>query len=123
MRIGGIILLSVMLSYISRPVYPYLSYVVNKGYIVEFLCINKEKPELKCNGKCHLKNKIAKQSKEEKKSESPARSWFQDNFVLWVPFKSYISLNELPDDYCSLYFNYFINYYFLSQYSFFHPPD
>lgn len=31
-----------------------ISYFVNQAEIIEIFCINKEKPELKCNGKCHL---------------------------------------------------------------------
>lgn len=33
----------------------YTYYVCNKAYIIEQLCENKAKPELKCDGKCHLK--------------------------------------------------------------------
>jgi hypothetical protein len=37
----------------------YIAYFeCNIDYIVEKYCVNKEKPELKCNGKCHLAKKI-----------------------------------------------------------------
>lgn len=37
----------------------YLTYYqVNRNYITEFLCINKNKPELKCEGTCFLKKKL-----------------------------------------------------------------
>lgn len=33
----------------------YLAYFeCNIDYIIETYCVNKEKPELQCNGKCHL---------------------------------------------------------------------
>jgi hypothetical protein len=44
-----------------RPIQPYVEYLVNQDYIAEFLCINKEKPELQCNGKCHLVKELEKQ--------------------------------------------------------------
>lgn len=40
---------------------------INQDYIAEVLCINKDKPEMKCNGKCHLK-------KELKKTEDPVEN-------------------------------------------------
>ncbi|WP_299014835.1 hypothetical protein [uncultured Polaribacter sp.] len=45
-----------------RPVY-HLGYIgyfaLNIDYIIETYCVNKEKPQLQCNGKCHLAKKIA----------------------------------------------------------------
>lgn len=42
-----------------KPVFPVLEYFVNYDYIVKELCENKAKPELKCNGKCHLAKELA----------------------------------------------------------------
>ena len=50
-----------------RPVQPYVEYILNQDYIAEFLCINKDKPELQCNGKCHLIKASEKQQKNEPK--------------------------------------------------------
>lgn len=44
-----------------RPIQPYVEYFLNQDYIAEFLCINKEKPELQCQGKCHLMKQLEKQ--------------------------------------------------------------
>lgn len=41
-----------------------IDFNINQDYIAEVLCINKDKPEMKCNGKCHL-------TKELKKTEEP----------------------------------------------------
>jgi hypothetical protein len=38
-----------------RPVGPVLSYVVNFDYISSVLCVNVDKPEKNCQGKCFLK--------------------------------------------------------------------
>ncbi|SDF30803.1 hypothetical protein SAMN04487992_11128 [Cellulophaga baltica] len=40
-----------------------MEYVFNYDYISEVLCINKDKPELNCNGKCYLMTKLAEESK------------------------------------------------------------
>lgn len=38
----------------------YLSYELNKDYIATTLCVNQEKPELMCAGKCYLKSQLEK---------------------------------------------------------------
>nr|WP_321223196.1 hypothetical protein [uncultured Psychroserpens sp.] len=35
-----------------------LYYQLNLDYIIETYCVNKEKPELQCNGKCHLAKQL-----------------------------------------------------------------
>lgn len=34
-------------------------YELNVDYIIEKYCVNKSKPKLKCNGKCHLSKQLA----------------------------------------------------------------
>lgn len=36
-----------------------VSYFVNQAEIIDLFCVNKEKPILQCNGKCHLANQLA----------------------------------------------------------------
>ncbi|QCX39488.1 hypothetical protein FF125_13960 [Aureibaculum algae] len=43
-----------------RPIVPVIDYNLNYDYIAKVLCINKDEPELKCNGKCHLAKEIKK---------------------------------------------------------------
>lgn len=40
--------------YVSQLVY----YGLNINYIIEKYCVNKDKPELHCNGKCHLAKQL-----------------------------------------------------------------
>jgi hypothetical protein len=42
-----------------KPIFPVIDYAINYDYISKVLCINKDKPELKCNGKCHLMKELA----------------------------------------------------------------
>ena len=47
-----------------------LNYEVNTSYIIENFCENTDKPELECNGKCHLNKQIKQDT--ENKEEAPA---------------------------------------------------
>lgn len=42
-----------------KPFWPVMDYMVNYDYIVNTLCENKDKPEMHCNGKCHLSKELA----------------------------------------------------------------
>lgn len=59
-----LVLLSLLL--LAKPVLPLVEYAVNYEYISKVLCINKEKPAMHCNGKCHLMKELAKASENEK---------------------------------------------------------
>lgn len=54
-----------------RPVFPLLEYRVNYTYIATVLCENKGKPQLACNGQCHLKKELAKQADADGKKDTP----------------------------------------------------
>lgn len=46
---------------------PFVDYFVNRDYIVNNLCENRDKPEQKCNGKCHLMKEIGKSAEDDSK--------------------------------------------------------
>lgn len=43
-----------------RPILPIIDYVINKDFIATNLCVNNDKPELDCNGKCYVVNQYLK---------------------------------------------------------------
>lgn len=43
----------------------FTNYLLNKEIITQKYCVNKNKPKLKCEGKCHLSKEISKQDKQE----------------------------------------------------------
>ncbi len=53
------------------PMIPYLEYTIRKEFIIENLCVNIEKPEKQCNGKCHLEKQIEKEAKRVNDTEIP----------------------------------------------------
>jgi len=49
----------------------WMLYELDKEYITEQFCVNKDKPALKCNGKCHLATQLT--TTEPVQSEQPAQ--------------------------------------------------
>lgn len=63
---------------------------INQSYITEKYCINKSKPELECNGKCHLKEEI---QQIEQKSTSNATS-FPIELISKINISSFVLNNN-----------------------------
>lgn len=66
-----------------RPLYNvgYVTYFeLNIDYIVETYCVNKEKPQLQCNGKCHLAKQLTNNT-----SSSSTNSYLTSFFEAFVP--------------------------------------
>lgn len=103
-----------------RPVLPLFDYVINQDYIAEFLCINTDKPELSCNGKCYLMQKLNEQN-EEKRQNIPriAIEEYPIGFVNLILFDTLKESTSFSTD-SFLYQN---NYFFQYNYSSFHPPS
>lgn len=84
-----------------RPVLPVFEYVVNQDYIAEYLCVNKDKPMLNCNGKCYLA-KMLQEERNEKQQNLPAIDLreYPIGFVeiLLIDFQEkFYQKNELPN--------------------------
>lgn len=101
---------------------PVLDYIVNYDYIARELCENKAKPEMHCNGKCHLMKELAKAA-EEQKQESDRKSAQQNAEVLFCEtladfnFSLVVIIPAIKNetDYNNLYSH-------NTTVSFFHPP-
>lgn len=65
----GIFILSYT-AYSVRHSLPFLQYNFNKDYVAQNLCVNKDKPESGCQGKCYLKDQLEKSVKQDNDSES-----------------------------------------------------
>ncbi|TLF46239.1 hypothetical protein [Maribacter aurantiacus] len=63
-----VVILFVAMTMLVKPLWPVAEYIMNYNYIVNVLCENKERPELKCDGKCYLAKQFAKESKENEKN-------------------------------------------------------
>ncbi len=103
-----------------RPVLPLFEYVVNQDYIAEFLCINKEKPELSCNGKCYLMQKLNEQNEEKRQNLPPI---VMEEYP--IGFIVIINIHPSQENTFGLkhHFTYLDNYSFLFCRYDIHPPS
>jgi len=71
-------------------------YVLNQDFITENFCINKDKPEMQCKGKCHMKDALAKATNQEKNSEA-LNLGIQVQFPVFISKSSgfVVSLNNI----------------------------
>ncbi len=121
MRIFGIIGLGTLLMMqVLSASFIVLNHSVNQSYIIENFCENKEKPELKCNGKCHLNKQIKEDT--EKKSDVPANISELLTFVLIYEEIDEIALcfQDTGDSHKT---PYTIGSYTQKFHSVFHPPQ
>lgn len=73
MVIKSVFALLMLMTFALRPAYQasyYLYFQLNIDAIVAKYCINKERPQLQCNGKCHLGKTIALSSTANNKDSS-----------------------------------------------------
>lgn len=118
------IVVIIALSLLLKPILPLVDYGLNYDYISKVLCINKEKPQMHCNGKCHLMKELAKASE----SEKPINSDKKDNSKQEIELLFYKELNEI--NFRQIYFhnktsigdNYANLYFHSVSCSVFHPP-
>ena len=85
-----------------KPILPYLDYAINFNYISTELCENKDKPELDCKGKCHLKKEIRKVVKTEQNQILP-------------DFGKVVEDYYVPESTCINYFDYISNGLFIME--------
>ena len=106
-----------------KPVLPVIDYVVNYEYISKVLCINKAKPKLQCNGKCHLMKELAKASEGEKPISSNKKITTQELEVLFFEeIKSFKITSIYFEEKQNTISNYSNSYFYLNSVSVFRPP-
>ena len=114
----------IALALFLKPVFPVIEYVVNYEYITKSLCVNKEKPQMQCNGKCHLMKELAKAAETEKPISSDKKTntkqlveelFFQDLKALINQPVYTLHKPSVVNNYSNLY-----NYE--GDHSVFHPP-
>jgi hypothetical protein len=66
-----------------KPVLPLVEYSINYEYVSKVLCVNKAKPAMHCNGKCHLMKELAKVSENEKPTSSDKKGSIQESEILF----------------------------------------
>lgn len=69
----SIVLCTLSLVWVMRPVFPFVEYALNLDYIAEYLCIKRDKPESHCKGKCYLNKRLQEVNREEASSDEKSR--------------------------------------------------
>lgn len=105
MRIGALILTLFFLVVQFRTTLVQLDYVLNKDFIIAELCVEREKEESTCDGKCHLKKELAKVDVDKRSDDqrTPLRLQFEELRYIDSPsfenLRSYFAIvAELPYD-------------------------
>lgn len=101
-----------------RPITPFVEYAINYDYISKILCINKDKPEMSCNGKCQLIKNLEKQQEEDYNS---LRISMEEYPIGFIKVTSVIDKNNFSITKTNKFF-YKKDYTFLYSKSVFHPP-
>ncbi|MFC7443750.1 hypothetical protein C7H62_0183 [Mesoflavibacter sp. HG96] len=91
-------------TFVTRPLFSvanYAYYALNIDYIIETYCINTDKPELACNGKCHLAKQLQNSNDNTQTnnvkllSETFLPVFFQNNALVNFPI---LEILELQND-------------------------
>jgi hypothetical protein len=59
-----------------------VSFYINQDYITKNLCVNRNKPQMHCNGKCHLKDTLKEQSRNEQNNPEQKNEKSRELFYL-----------------------------------------
>ena len=114
----------IALALFLKPIFPVAEYVINYDYISKVLCINKAQPKLKCNGKCHLMNELAKASENDKPISSDKKDntkqqvevlFYHEIKSLLIEQISFACKEKVEDNYSNFYLH-------TSSCLVFHPP-
>ncbi|TGE25311.1 hypothetical protein E5K00_09010 [Hymenobacter aquaticus] len=99
-----------------------VDYQLHKERITQLFCVNKDKPRLQCNGKCHLAKKLRKASAADSKAPAsgfakvkydavlPLRALLQEPRFAGLPVRQFGRQAAVP-------------YSFSPAHSIFHPPS
>jgi len=60
---------------------PHVNYWMNRSYIISELCENRDRPEMDCNGRCHLKKQIETSSEQQDRGSAITEVQLMVEFV------------------------------------------
>ena len=105
-----------------KPIIPFLEYAAFYDYIKNELCVNKEKPKLQCNGKCHLKKELAKASDSENSKDKNHSSSSEHQIVFFHDAYKIAPVTFIKEQNSKILTSYNRIYKFHFTDSIFHPP-
>lgn len=90
--------ITLFISIASRPMYHvgYFAYFqLNIDYIIEKYCVNKDVPEMSCNGKCHLSKQLLSSSSNDGDSNNSTLHIVESFFPLYFHFQNEIEFSKI----------------------------
>lgn len=102
-----------------RPISPFVEYAVNYDYISKVLCVNQEKVDMNCNGKCYVMKQLEQQQEEDFNSLQISIEDYPIGFIELVTIpttKLLTNTLQKPTFYQQ-------NYSYLADNSVFYPPE
>jgi hypothetical protein len=120
-RINAIGLTMIFGFMLLKPAIPYMEYIVRKDFIIENFCINKDKNEMKCNGKCHLKEQVLEETSRSTEKDLPFppeedKNEWRDYLISQNPVNRFFLRHIIIKT------DYSLDYTFQYIHSIFHPP-
>ncbi len=117
------VILIVVFLFVLKPILPVLDYAINYDYITKELCENKAKPQMKCNGKCHLMKELAKASTTENPTSSDKKASHLEFETLFIEKLTSFELTNFNFSIQKKINAKYSNFYFLQRIqTAFHPP-
>lgn len=121
-KVISISLSVLILSLTTKDLMTYAHFFINQDFISNNLCINRDKPEIMCHGKCFLKKQIQENQKQEKKIPNPVKD--KSSEIVFVSETKVLIVNDLYNlkkkkkiGYCAG------SYSFSYHNEIFHPPQ
>ncbi len=108
---------------VIRPIVPVLEYAVNYEYISKVLCINKQSPQKKCNGKCHLKKELNDVFDDKKSPPGSDKLSLVETVIIFFEKNAAFNFAIVTEESPVKQISWYADLYSFSFYKdFFHPP-
>jgi hypothetical protein len=120
-------LIVLFLAFSLRPAYyigQLLYFELNIDYIIETYCVNKDKPQLQCNGKCQLAKQLQLVSAEDNSdANQPTSIVFEAFFPVFILSTSIDTFEIfIENNFRESFFSYQNNYSYLTDFHLDKPP-
>lgn len=97
-----------------------VDFKIHQDFIAEVLCINRDQPELQCNGQCHLQDKLSEQQEQEQQTPNQVEVKMPVFFLERLP--AFILDSQQNQAVAYLPYRHHLQTS-LSAHDFFHPPQ
>jgi len=78
-----------------QPIIPVIEYHLYKESIIELFCVNRDQPEIQCDGVCYLSSQIEKNEED----HTGLKSFNVDYYPVGLTFASFTDLSVYPNEF------------------------